>query len=126
MDKVIESLLILLGGGLFAFLLITSISSFSYEHSIENLGLQDTLAKYYVLKYYPKFENCSIIYSSIERDESGFKNLYGAKIYCNDLNKLGPRDGMKVVEESGIPTKELIFEDIKLKEIYKIWKEDLK
>jgi|AntAceMinimDraft_18_1070375.scaffolds.fasta_scaffold69324_2 hypothetical protein len=107
---------------LFLMALMISISTCfpSTYTSIKKLELEDTLAEYHVLKYYPEFENCTIVYDHIR------KGIYGTKVYCGNYEKLESLDGMRVVEESRIPTKELIFDDIKLKDIYWNWKANLK
>jgi len=91
----------------------------SISSSIDRLELKDTLAEYHVIKYYPEFENCTIVYDFIDYEGNG------AKIYCGEYENLESRDGMSPVEESRSPTKELLFKDIKLKEIYWDWKADL-
>lgn len=80
----------------------------------------DELASRYIKKYYPEFENCTILYDNCLnkalRDNLGCYE--GANIYCDDL--LENRDGLKIVRKE--PTRQIKFEGITLKQLKKLVK----
>lgn len=106
---------VIIGFLLGCFVLTFALFAFgAFEEPYKKLGVsEDSLARYHVLKYYPEYENCSIVYDLIDSD--GWTNKYGAKVYCNSIDN---RDGMRVNIENQ-PTIELIFEDITLEQIFK-------
>lgn len=105
-------------GGIFVgCLIIGTILFFSggFDSTLDKLDLsEDALAEYHVLKYYPEYENCSIIYDTdLKSDCRSCPIVPGVSVYCGEKDN---RDGMKIHRES-IATIEIEFSDITLEEI---------
>lgn len=107
------------------FLVLFAISGFTKSSSIKTLDLEDVLMRYHVLKYYPEFEGCIIKF-----DYCAINNFFscdtGIKIYCNQGEELMPKDGLVPVDnlEEKLPDEILMLEGIKLKDIYRDWKQE--
>jgi hypothetical protein len=87
-----------------------------FDPAFNKLDLdEDKLSEYHVLKYYPEYENCSIIYDSdLKSDCNSCPIVQGVSIYCEEKDD---RDGMKIHRER-TATIEIEFSKITLEDIF--------
>ena len=90
----------------------------AFDSPLEELEInKDTLAREFVLEYYPEFENCSIFYDDYKcRTDDFIEDCPEAvEIYCG----IDDRDGLTANSEKEEPDEVLYFIDTTLEEIFR-------
>ena len=92
------------------------------ETPFERIGLsEEDLVSWYVLKYYPEFEGCSMEYDACLRSR-GVTCALGVNIYCYDT--IDKRDGLIPYEKNKEPTHQLELEELNIDDIFDLYLEE--
>ena len=94
-------------------LLILLFIAGEFDTPLNELNMEDIVAKNYIVKYYPEFKDCDIQYK-IDTNINEWKQISGVWINCNNL---GNRDGLIISNDESSVTK-IEFKDITLEQMF--------